>query len=33
MYRHPLSTYFCIYPFESPYRFYGIQRELVDKTP
>ena len=30
-YRHPLSTHFYIHPFESPYRFYGIRRELVNK--
>ena len=23
-YRHPLSTHSCIYPFESPYRLYGM---------
>ena len=32
-YRHVLSTYFCIYPFELPHWFYGIRRELVDETP
>ena len=30
-YRHPLSTHFCIYPFESLHQFYGIQWELVNK--
>ena len=30
-YRHPLSTHFCIDPFESPHRFYETQRELVNK--
>ena len=32
-YRHPLSKHFCIYPFESPHRFYGIRLELVNKPP
>ena len=32
-YRHPLSTHFCIYPFESPHRFYGIRLELVHEPP
>ena len=31
-YRHPSLTHFCIYPFESPHWFYGIQRELVNET-
>ena len=32
-YWHPLSTNFCIYPFETPHRFYGIRRELVNWFP
>ena len=32
-YKHPLSIHFCIYPFESPNRCYGIRWELVNKTP
>ena len=32
-YRHPLSTIFCIYPFDSQYQFYVIRRELVNKLP
>ena len=31
-YKHPLSTHFCTFPFEIPHRFYGIQRELVNKS-
>ena len=31
-YRHPLSTHLVIYPFESSHQFYGIQRELFDKS-
>ena len=31
LYKHPLSTHFCIYPFESPHLFYGIWWELVNK--
>ena len=30
-YRYPLSTHFCIYPFESPNRFHGIRWELIYK--
>ena len=30
-YRHRLFTHFCIYPFESPHRFYSIWRELDNK--
>ena len=32
-YRHPLCTHFCINPFVSPYRLYGIQREFLNKSP
>ena len=32
-YRHFLLTYFCIYPFKLPYRFYDFQRELVNWYP
>ena len=32
-YRHPLSTDFCIYPFELPHQYYGSQWELVYKPP
>ena len=32
-YRHVLSTYFCICPFQLPNWFYGVLRELVDETP
>ena len=32
-YIHPLSTHVCIYPFESPHRFYDIRRHLVNKPP
>ena len=27
---HFLSTYFCVNPFELPYRFYDIRPELVN---
>ena len=32
-YRHPLSTHFCIYPFESLHQCYRILQELAYKTP
>ena len=32
-YRHLLSTHFCICSFQLPHWFYGIRRELVNKTP
>ena len=32
-YRHVLSTYFCIRPFQLPNWFYNIQRELIDEIP
>ena len=32
-YRHPTSTHFCIYPFESPHRCFGIWEELVNESP
>ena len=31
-YRYPLSTHFCIYPFESPHWFYVMRQKLVEET-